>query len=158
MKSALLGGQLSLCVGPCVWDTSSKVTERLQVASKDSVRQCTKEGFWLQTLDCCTLVRCLCWKTLLLNVDRHSWFFSLSTAHVAVAVNRKPLERKHGSSHGNGSRKTKGPMVTKRFLKNMILKESNPCVTPTESCASDEREEDEEQPFRAPPGLSDSIG
>ena len=56
-------------------------------------------------------------------------FSFLNTAYVALV------------SHGN----------------SMILKEKNPWITPTESCASDETEEAEMKPFRATPVLSDPF-
>ena len=40
----------------------------------------------------------------------------------------------------------------------LILKERNLWLTPTESCASDETEEEEEKLVRAPPGLADPVG
>ena len=54
---------------------------------------CTHEGFWFQIPDCCALVCCTCWKILCLNADRHKLFFCLSTAHVAMVVERKLQER-----------------------------------------------------------------
>ena len=71
----------------------------------------------------------------------------------------KPTGKTHGSNHGNGRRKMKGPK-TNNFRKKKKLKEGHPWLTPTESCAWDETEEEEEEakPFRAsPPGLSDPF-
>ena len=75
-----------------------------------------------------------------------------------MVVARKLLEgNMHGLGHGNGTRKTKGRKKTNSFFFIHILKERKPWLTPTESCASDETEEEEVRPLRAPPGLSDPF-
>ena len=53
--------------------------------------------------------------------------------------------------------KDKGTEEDEQFFFIHILKERKPWLTPTESCASDETEEEEVRPLRAPPGLSDPF-
>ena len=61
-----------------------------------------------------------------------------------------------GRSRGNGRSKTNG-RKTKSFVPKLILKERKPWLAPTEFCASDEVEGDEDKPTRVPPG-SDPSG
>ena len=48
-------------------------------------------------------------------------------------------------------------MTLEESSQMIILKEWNPWLTPTESCESDETENEEVKPFKAPPGLPDIL-
>ena len=70
---------------------------------------------------------------------------------------KKVFVMEGGRSRGNGRSKTSG-RKTKSVLPEMILNERKPWLAPTEFCASDEAEGDEDKPTRVPPGQSDPVG
>ena len=71
-------------------------------------------------------------------------------------TSRWPMERKVVGTVAMG--RARRPVEDDEHLPpKLILKDRNPCLTPTESCVSDESEEEEEKPLRAPLGLSDPI-
>ena len=90
------------------------------------------------------------------------WFFSefsCDSQHCSCRNGRgkKVTGKKHGLSHGNGWRKTKGSQDDEELLPKLILKERNPWLTPIGSCAVDEREEHEEKPSPYGPHLACRI-
>ena len=95
--------------------------------------------FWSQTPGCCALVccLCLCWKGFVFNAERHKLRFFLLLSALIVS---QWLWQERGP--GDGTRKTN--------QKNRSLKERKPWLTLTASCASDETEEEEVKPLRAP--------
>ena len=83
--------------------------------------------------------------------------FFLTAAHVAMVMERKPLER---NMVGVVAMEEARQMVGRRgatFKADSHQKEKT-WLTLTESCASDITEAEEQKPMRAPPGMSDPIG